>query len=418
MDNKLKKIIGESLDDFFKNGLPIGGEAKYNNQTVGGQFSTSNVDEVIQELQAIEEDAFRIYNEKLCPALWDNNEMLDVEVRIGLLKVAEDFYKHTEFSAPIVDVYLMGSIANYNWTTESDVDVHIMIDFNNLGIPPNTVKEVVKTASANWNAEHEVIAKGHKVELNIQDINEQKPHVTGIYSLKQNMWIRKPVKQNVQINKMLVQAKYKAMKKYIEAVISSGDREAMKQTKKYIDAFRQYGLDTGGEMSVENIVFKALRAKGFLTNLKTASIDVYDNEMSIKETNYKNIRSRHPQLPTIVSTNSIPWNRLTLDNLKALKDKANRTYKYYLVRKNREGMTPEDREHFANEMQFLNKVRVEIQKRLDLINKPTAIGNPNMDEGYGAGVPETDRLKIHNNDGSVKRWQIRSKDSPKTPKIN
>ena len=39
------------------------------------------------------------------------------------------------------------------------------------------------------------------------------------------------------------------------------------------------------------------------------------------------------------------------------------------------------------------------------------------DEGFGAGIPEDDRLKIKNNDSSVRRWQIRSKDAPKTPKM-
>lgn len=38
-------------------------------------------------------------------------------------------------------------------------------------------------------------------------------------------------------------------------------------------------------------------------------------------------------------------------------------------------------------------------------------------EGYGAGIPEEDRLNIQNCDGSVRRWQIRSKNAPKTPAL-
>jgi hypothetical protein len=49
----------------------------------------------------------------------------------------------------------------------------------------------------------------------------------------------------------------------------------------------------------------------------------------------------------------------------------------------------------------------ELSRRLAYINKSVAVP-----EGYGAGRPEDDRLHIHGN-----RWQIRSKDAPKTPKM-
>lgn len=515
MDKDLKKIIDESINNTFKSGIPISGEEKYLKQQPGGVFGTSNVDGIMQELQSLDEDAFRIYNDTLCPALWDESLQLDPAARSGLLKVAEDFYEKTGFKAPIIDIYLMGSIANYNWTVDSDADVHVIIDYNQLQIPPETTKEIVKTVASQWNSEHEVTVKGHKVELNIQNVKEQKPHVTGIYSLKSGQWVRQPVHRDVNINKMLVQVKYKEMKKYVEAVIRSGDRDAMKKAKKYIDAFRQYGLDTVGELSVENVVFKALRSKGLLTQLKDSIVQVYDKETSVTESghgsliyftgvvddkgsvnairhdqekagkshrlfgfpnhhgrwryipkynrvdwtdtpdedkmnavdgylakqsiiptkhmsyiggwiyrnlsevNQKDMRSRHPQSPTYVSNTEIPWNKLTLDNLKALKDKVSRTYAYYKIKKNRENMTPQDTQYLRDELEFLNKINREIERRLMKINKPVAIGNPNASfkkEGYGAGIPETDRLKINNN-GSIKRWQIRSKDAPKTPRL-
>lgn len=522
MDKELKRIIEESLNDTFKSGIPISGEEKYLKQQPGGTFGTSNVDGIMQELQTIDEESFRVYNDTLCPALWNQSLQLDPEVRSGLLKVAEDFYEKSGLKSPIIDVYLMGSIANYNWTLDSDVDVHIIIDYNQLQIPLETTKEVVHTIASQWNNEHEVTVKGHKVEINFQNVREQKPHVTGIYSLKFGKWIRQPVHKNVQINKMLVQTKFKAMKKYVEAVISSGDREIMKQAKKYIDAFRQYGLDTVGEMSIENIVFKALRAKGLLTQLKDSIVQVYDKEMTVKEgsgkdgnTIEKDLRARHPNNPDFYDRGKHDWpfQNLTLDNLKALKDKTIRTYNWYKIKSNREKLTDDEKRMLSNELVFLNQVNVEIKRRLNYINKPVEESGHYMDygheddgnwiwqyfsdgtfrkeqvdvgdthvivfpnrgadfegrydvrrrvitiadmshlmtpsqdvdelptnlirrlkfefgddarikrfyeeckEGYGAGIPETDRLKINNTDGSVKRWQIRSKDAPKTPKI-
>lgn len=54
---------------------------------------------------------------------------------------------------------------------------------------------------------------------------------------------------------------------------------------------------------------------------------------------------------------------------------------------------------------------------LAAMNKNVKLKDNSIEEGYGAGIPETDRLKIKNTDGSTRRWQIRSKNSPKTPSI-
>lgn len=266
---------------------------------------------------------FRIYNNTLCPDLWDEYQHLDPRVRVNLLRMAYDFYKKTKFPAPIIDVYLMGSIASYNWTPDSDADVHVMVDYNQLKMPPETAFKMVKTVGAQWNAEHNVLVKGHKVEMNLQNVSEVKPHVLGIYSLVKDQWVRKPVNRPPMVDKSSIQVQFKAMQQYIESALNSGNRETMKAAKEYLDAYRQYGLDTAGELSQQNIVFKILRAKGIIKKLKDTITATYDQEMSVKE----------------------------------------------------------------------------------------------MTEGFGSGIPEKDRLKIKNNDGSTRRWQIRSKDAPKTPKM-
>lgn len=227
--------------------------------------------------------SFRIYNKTLNPVLWDEYQHLNPEVRVNLLRMAYDFYEKSGLAAPIMDVYLMGSIASYNWTPESDADVHVIINFSQLQMPSETATDVAKTAGAQWNSQHNAFVKGFKVEMNIQNASEPKPYVAGIYSLVKDAWIRKPSHLDVNIDKVAIQSKYYGMKKYIESALQSGDRDIMKSVKKYLDAFRQYGLDTGGELSIENIVFKILRAKGIVKQLKDAINAVYDKEMSVKE---------------------------------------------------------------------------------------------------------------------------------------
>ena len=230
-----------------------------------------------------ENTEFRIYNKTLCPDLWDANQHLDPEVRQHLLQMAYDFYEKTDFKAPILDVYFMGSSANYNWTPDSDVDVHVLIDLKQLQMPEGTAESATHAASSLWNVEHEVTVKGHTVEMNIQPLEDTKPHVTGIYSLVKDLWVRKPSHQNINVDKQSILKKYNAMKNYIDTAISTNSRQAMKDAKSYVDALRQYGLDTAGELGTENIVFKLLRARGVIKKLKDSITATYDKEMTVTE---------------------------------------------------------------------------------------------------------------------------------------
>ena len=481
---QLQKVIRESVD-----GMPPSGEEKYSKQEPGGEMGAVNIEEIQKELSEIEESSFRIYNDTLCPLLWDEYQHLNPRVRVNLLRMAYDFYEKTSFKAPIIDIYLMGSAANYNWNPDSDADVHVVIDYNQLQTPPETAEQAIKTAGSQWNNEHKVWVKGHKVEINLQNVKDTKPHVTGIYSLIKDQWVRKPSYQNVQVDKPTIQAKYSGMKKYIETAINSGDREVMKQVKKYLDAFRQYGLDSHGELSTENIVFKILRSKGIIKALKDAITVTYDKEMTVteesrkhkedtikshlsslnddviritiqknesvpgvsyvqvdnisggkqshfssnpeqmnklgypmpsteeflqlpqgqyklsdirkslkklSEVSQKDIKSKFP-LPSALPSGDIKLNMMTLDNLKSMKEKAERTWKYCQTQEDPQGV-----EAAKNDFLLFDK---EIRKRLEYINAPVT-------EGYGAGIPEQDRLHI-----AGERWRIRSKDAPKTPKM-
>jgi hypothetical protein len=338
--------------------------------------------------------------------------------------MAYDFYEKTNLPAPIVDVFLMGSIANYNWTADSDVDVHVIIDYKKLQMPEETANKTVKTAGAQWNQEHNVLIKGHKVEMNLQDSSEPKPYVTGIYSLVKDQWVRHPVKILPQIDRNVIKVQHKSMEAYIQNAIRSGDREQMKAAKKYLDAYRQYGLDTYGELSYENIIFKILRAKGIIKQLKDGITAVYDREMSVAEAGENDISQTLPNLtPSDVpdnpelgdprfdrslwdkqdkKTGEFRLNRLVSNELKALRNKAYRMSIAY---------------EKAGKLDWAEQQRQEYIKYDTALQKILKYIRPINECGVGAGIPEDDRLKIKNSDGSTRRWQIRSKDAPKTPKM-
>jgi predicted nucleotidyltransferase len=225
---------------------------------------------------------FRIYNNTLNPDLWLNTSTLKPEVRESLLKIAKDFYTDTELTAPIEDIYMLGSSANYNWSPTSDIDLHVMIDFKKLDSAVDLTKQLVYALKANWNETHSITIKGRRVEVYIQDINE-KNRSTGVYSVLNNKWVLMPQKIRVVLDNKLIQQKYTNLVLQIKSAIKEQNLDKLKNVLKMLYNMREAGLSKTGEYSVENIVFKTIRSRGFIDQLKNTVNKLYDYQVSIKE---------------------------------------------------------------------------------------------------------------------------------------
>lgn len=232
---------------------------------------------------------YPLYRETLCPKLWHMDEdgyKLDNKVRDMLLKVATDFVanlkKDNELDVKIHDIVIIGSVANYNWTDYSDIDLHIVVDFGDLEMSKDDAQTMFDAIKNNWNTKHDIKMKGHDVELYVQDIAHV-PVSTAEYSVLNNKWIKEPKKETPEFNKELIKRKYKEYKKKIYNLVGNEDDTSLKKLLDKLYKYRQAGLDKAGELSEENIVFKILRAKGHLDKLKDNIAHIYDKKMSVKE---------------------------------------------------------------------------------------------------------------------------------------
>ena len=71
-------------------------------------------------------------NNTLQPDVWSNNE-LDELVSEKLMQIATKFFEDLDLKGiDIDDVTFTGSLANYNWTKYSDVDLHILVDYKKV----------------------------------------------------------------------------------------------------------------------------------------------------------------------------------------------------------------------------------------------------------------------------------------------
>lgn len=227
------------------------------------------------------------YKKELNTSFWEDSKF-DPHIREKLLKIAEDFYSALKLTAPIKDIQLTGSLANYNWTDKSDLDVHVLIDFEDIDDNKELVKKALDGLRFVWNLRHKIVLRGHDVELYIQDVNE--PHVaSGLFSLLRNEWIRVPKYNPPEIDYRDVDKKFQGLVSEIhemENLTSTSDFSSVSKEelydyasklKKKILEMRREGLARDGEFSVENLVFKKLRNEGYIEKIIELISKAYTN---------------------------------------------------------------------------------------------------------------------------------------------
>ena len=83
-----------------------------------------------EEVLEVDPEGFQI-NDQLEPRLW-KDEKLRPFISKKLMEIANDFIDGLPFNVTIQDVRFTGSLANYNWSKYSDIDLHIVVDFEEL----------------------------------------------------------------------------------------------------------------------------------------------------------------------------------------------------------------------------------------------------------------------------------------------
>lgn len=256
-----------------------------------------------QYFQMIQEDTTWTKDE-LSPLFWtdfngqdeEGHPKFDPSVRGKLLKIALDFYQSLDLPMEIKDVHLTGSLANYNYNDHSDLDVHIIIDFDEFPIyaEESLLKELLDSKRWIWNKRHNITVRGFEVELYVQDVKE--PHnASGLYSLMQDKWISFPPQENPTTDPKDVDMKALSFEYEIDRLQEeiNNDPDPTRLDEIYdeiaeirsgIIKMRRGALSDGGSIfSVENLAFKKLRNDGYLEKVIDLSSEIYDKIYSVNE---------------------------------------------------------------------------------------------------------------------------------------
>lgn len=216
----------------------------------------------------------------------DNEISMRQDIRKRLVKISDEFVDTLGIEFFIHDIVLTGSLANYNWSNYSDVDLHIIIDFEESNYPIDLLKEFFDSKERVWNNRYNIKIKGYDVEIYVQDIKQE--HVSsGVYSVLNNKWVIKPERNKPNIDDRKILEKGEEYAKKIDYLVKKGKNQnvlgELEDLRKKLKSFRQCGLESGGEYSYENLTFKLLRRNGYIGKLLKLKTDITDKKLSITQ---------------------------------------------------------------------------------------------------------------------------------------
>lgn len=231
---------------------------------------------------------------QLNPKFWINGK-LNSKVRLKLMDIADDFIQtlNVKWVKPL-DVVFTGSLANYNWTKYSDIDIYVIMNYEEVYKNVEFVKEYFEMKKYSWTQDHDSLRiYGFPVELYVEDSNDAASS-SGVYSIERNKWIvePKPFDDNEFDEQYVKKTAAKLMTQVDELsdMIDSTDDEykmdvlskKVKRLNDKVKFIRQKSLKKDGEMGNGNIIYKAMRNAGYIDKLWDLKSKTYDKLNSLK----------------------------------------------------------------------------------------------------------------------------------------
>ena len=232
-------------------------------------------------------------HDTLNPKLFNGNT-LKPEIRKKAEEVVNEFLRilaEDEVRLDVRDVILTGSNASYNYTADSDVDLHILASTAQFDDPEQLHKKLYNCYRRIFESKFDISFYGIPVEVYVE--TEDNPVVSnGIYSVMYDKWVKEPTQDYVKdvdqeeiakFAKPWIDRANEVIKK-VDDNLPDGEEEIDKYLEDIYE-MRQQGIynTEGSEFSPENLAFKEVRNAGLLDRLKDLKNRVIERRLSLEE---------------------------------------------------------------------------------------------------------------------------------------
>ena len=206
-------------------------------------------------------------HDELNPKLFDG-EQLKAEVRDKIIEIVLSFENYINCPISIIDIQLVGSNASYNYTDNSDIDIHVIASFEAVSQEEALLQSLYDAKKSAFNKDFDITIKGLEVELYVENV-ESNVVSNGIYSVCEDMWVKKP--QRIEnIEHYDTSTELESWTNKIKDVLSGGGMEDIVDCTNSLYLMRKNSIAVEGEYGKGNQLFKEIRDAGLIRALKDA----------------------------------------------------------------------------------------------------------------------------------------------------
>jgi len=232
--------------------------------------------------ESLEEDIEK--HDELNPKLFDGEE-LKPEIKDKIEQIAYQFIRElneSDIKFVLKDIVLLGSNVSYNYTKDSDLDIHLIADSSGLNCPEDLYPLLYSAYRSMFNKNYDIRIKGIPAEIYVE-MDEPQAKSNGIYSLN-NGWIKKPEQRDIpDLDRDAFESLFNEWEeKYFDLIERENTAEEIEDFIEDIYDLRKESIANEGEYGLGNLVFKEFRNIGYLDNLKEIRRQDISNELSLE----------------------------------------------------------------------------------------------------------------------------------------
>ena len=220
-------------------------------------------------------------HDTLNPKIWENDK-LKSEVKDKLEEIIDQFILElhdNDIPVKVLDARLVGSNASFNYTENSDMDVHLIVNTQEASCDTNVLTLLYNYFKSNFNDKYDISIHGIPVELYIEDVGASAVS-NGIYSIYDDEWIKYP--EPVEVPDIDITDDFAVLERRYKNIIEDNNAEEAEELLDELYLRRKDSLATEGEYGRDNLLFKQFRSEGYLDCLKEVLNGITSKELSLE----------------------------------------------------------------------------------------------------------------------------------------
>lgn len=227
-------------------------------------------------------ESLYVVHDTLNPKIWTSNNKLLPDVEYKLFDIVKEFkeFIYNDIEIPIIDAHIVGSNASYNYTEQSDLDLHVIVNYEDIDVCREDLLQVLfNLEKKSFNDNYDIKIHGINVELYVEDVRSTTMS-NGIYSLFRHEWVKFPDKIDPQ--EVNLEPDLSNIKSKVYGILSDGDLQDVNNIIDDLYIMRKNSLTLNGEFGLGNLIFKELRNDGVLDQLKDRQKSLMSKNLSLE----------------------------------------------------------------------------------------------------------------------------------------